>query len=99
MLCSLSSIATLRSAVLMLENMRRLYPRGAGNRGVSVDVGGAMLGPNWVLVRQTSQGSHASGREEAATLQPPFLNRLEADWLFRQSRHIADALDAGHVDL
>jgi hypothetical protein len=34
----------------MLEHMQRLYPRGAANRGICVDVEGAMLGPNCVLV-------------------------------------------------
>jgi hypothetical protein len=31
----------------MLQDMRRLHPRGAGNRGLCVDAEGAMLGSEW----------------------------------------------------
>jgi hypothetical protein len=33
-------------------DMRRLHLRGAANRGICVDVEGAMLGPHCVLVNQ-----------------------------------------------
>jgi hypothetical protein len=38
----------------MDEEMWRLHPRGAANRGVAVDIAGAMLGPICMLVEKTS---------------------------------------------
>ena len=84
----------------MLDNMRRLHPRGAANRGVCVDAEGAMLGPASVLVRRTAQGFRGIAREDASTLQKRALRTTEdEDWLFRQCRRIAEALDKGEIAL
>jgi hypothetical protein len=80
--------------------MRRLHPRGAANRGLCVDADGAMLGPDCVLVHKTAHGYRAIGRGEAAALQAAFLaGDREQDWLFKQTRRIADALDDGELAL
>jgi hypothetical protein len=84
----------------MLEQMRRLHPRGAANRGICVDADGAMLGPNNVLVQRTARGYRGIEREDAASLQRIILGDYrEPDWLFSQSRRIAKALDAGEIAL
>jgi len=82
----------------MLENLRRLYPRGAANRGISVDAEGAMLGPDVVLVRRTAQGYRSLRREEASALQQSLhgFDRDE-DWLFDQCARIAASLDRGEL--
>jgi hypothetical protein len=84
----------------MIHDMRRLYPRGAANRGVCVDADGAMFGPEWVLVRRTPRGFAALARDDAASLQKCVLgSERDPDWLFRQSQRIAAALDRGEVAL
>ena len=84
----------------MLEHMRRLHPRSAANRGICVDAEGAMLGPHCVLVNRSVQGYRGIGRDEAAALQAAFLDDYrEPDWLFRQARRIADALDKSEIAL
>jgi hypothetical protein len=84
----------------MFEYMRRLHPRGAANRGICVDADGAMVGPDNVLVQRTAKGYRGIERADAAALQRILLGDYrEPDWLFSQSRRIADALDAGEIAL
>src|SRR5579864_8481382 len=84
----------------MPEIMRRLHPRGAACRGICVDVDGAMLGPNCILVERTTTGFRAISRDEAASLQKCFSSLCrDADWLHRQCEHIADALNKGELAL
>jgi hypothetical protein len=84
----------------MFENMRRLHPRGATSRGICVDAGGAVLGPDCVLVQRTPLGFHGIDRGEASTIQKCVLDdSRDQDWLFRQCQRIADALDKGEVAL
>jgi hypothetical protein len=84
----------------MLDNMRRLHPRGAANRGICVDIEGAMLGPSCVLVRRMPQGFRGIEREDASALQKcVFGAGRDQDWLFRQCSRIADALDQGEITL
>jgi ISXO2-like transposase domain len=84
----------------MLENMRRLHPRGAASRGICVDANGAMLGPDCVLVQRTSRGYRSIERGAATTLQKAIIGAdRESDWLFRQAGRIADALDKGEIAL
>jgi hypothetical protein len=59
-----------------------------------------MLGPDCVLVRRTPAGCRSLSRGEAAVLQVfLFGDAEEPGWLFRQARHIGDALDAGQLAL
>ena len=82
----------------MIDQMRRLYPRDAANRGVCVDTEGATLGPDCVLVRRTATRYHEIERKEAAEVQRLILdNGLEQDWLFAQSSRIAQALNSGQI--
>jgi hypothetical protein len=84
----------------MLHKMRRLYPRGAANRGICVDAEGAMLGRDCILVSQTHRGFHAIDRNAALLLQKCLSDEDRDDnWLFRQCQRIADALNAGEVAL
>jgi hypothetical protein len=84
----------------MLDNMRTLHPRGAANRGICVDAEGAMLGPDCVLVRRAPGGFRSIARANAAVLQKCLLDGdQDRDWLFRQCRRIADALDKGELAL
>jgi hypothetical protein len=84
----------------MLENMRRLHPRGARSRGICVDAKGAVLGPDCVLVRRTPRGFYGIDRGQASTIQKCVLDdSRDQDWLFRQCQRIADALDKGDVAL
>jgi hypothetical protein len=95
------SYVTLHSpGVSMLQKIRRLHPRGPANRGICVDTDGAMLGPACALVRRTARGFQSIGRSEAAVLQKCVLvPSRDEDWLFRQSRRIADALGDGEIAL
>jgi hypothetical protein len=73
--------------------MRRLHPRGPTNRGVTVDIEGAMLGPDCVLVQRTTDGYRCLAQEDAAAIQALVFDRADdPDWLFRQCRRIAKAL-------
>lgn len=85
----------------MLENMRRLHSRGAGSRGISVDVDGAMLGPHCALVQRLPGGGYRGlERDAASVLQKAVFNdNREPDWLFRQTDRIAHALDKGEIAL
>ncbi len=84
----------------MLRDMRRLHPRGAANRGICVDIEGAMLGPDCVLVGRTRHGFRALERGQASTLQKCVLHTApDDDWLFRQCERISDALNKGEVAL
>ena len=84
----------------MIANMRRLHPRGAANRGTCVDVEGAMLGPECVLVDRSSSGYRAIGGDDAAGIQRcGFGVNRHWDWPFRQCQHIADALNKGEIAL
>lgn len=83
----------------MLYDMRRLHPRGAANRGICVDAGGAMAGPDSVLVQRSPQGYRGLDRRAAAAVQSLLLKGLEPEWLYAQTRRIADALDKGEIAL
>ncbi|MGH7061737.1 MAG: hypothetical protein ACREFH_15220, partial [Stellaceae bacterium] len=81
-------------------NMRRLDVRGPTSRRVVVDVESAMLGPDCVLVRPTSAGYRALGREEAAAIQELLSGTGDTpDRLFRICGGIAKALDEGQLAL
>jgi hypothetical protein len=68
---------------LMLDNMRRLHPRGPTNRGICVDADGAMLGPDCVLVEH-DLGLHRPIDRRAAGVIQGFLlpDHGDPDWLF-----------------
>src|ERR1700722_11255603 len=84
----------------MIENMRRLHPRGAANRGICVDAKGAMFGPDCVLVRRTPAGFRAIEYEAAIAVQKCALGaNVDGDWLLRQCQRIADALNKGEIAL
>lgn len=84
----------------MVRNMRRLHPRGAAGPGICVDVEGATIGPDCILVRRTSCGYRAIDREDASTLQKCLFDAMpDQDWLFRQCQRIADALQKGEIAL
>jgi hypothetical protein len=84
----------------MLENIRRLYPRGSANRGICVDGEGAMLGTDCVLVRRFRQGFCVLERSQASAIQKCALSTaLDEDWLFRQCHRISDALNKGEIAL
>src|SRR5262249_15492345 len=90
----------MRHSLLMFDSMRRLHPRGAANRGVSVDAAGAMLGPNCTLVNRSPRGYRPISRTHAASLQKPLLDTdRDPDWLFEQCARIAEALDRGELAL
>ena len=84
----------------MFETMQRLHPRGASNRGVCVDALGAMLGPECVLVERTPNGFSVVPRGVARHAQHLLFKRGDnPDWLYEQSRRIADALNRGEIAL
>jgi hypothetical protein len=84
----------------MLDNMRRLHPRGAASRGISADADGAMLGPDCILVSRTRHGYRGMAKDKAEVLQTAFLDDdREPDWLFHQCRRIADALNKDQIAL
>ena len=59
-----------------------------------------MLGPDCVLVHRTPGGFRGLARNDAARLQKCALNAdCDAEWLFRQSQRIADALNKGEIAL
>ncbi len=73
--------------------MRRLYERSPSSRGVAVDINGATLGPDCVLVRRTPEGYRCLSQDEAATIQALVIDREDdPDWLFRQCHRIIKAL-------
>jgi hypothetical protein len=80
--------------------IRRLYDRGRENPGIAVDAEGVMLGPDCALVRRTPEGYRCIDNEDAAALQDCLSgDRRDSDWLFRQCRRIAKALDNNDVAL
>ena len=80
--------------------MRQLYPRGRDSRGVVVDGDGATLGPDCALVGRTPKGFRCLTPVEARAIQAAVLGQLDdPDWLFEQSRRIADALSRGEIAL
>ena len=83
----------------MFDNMRRLHWRGPASRGLAVDVDGAIVGPDCVLIRRMEHGYRCIAREEAAAALQGFLigDGWAADWLFEQCRRIATALDNGEI--
>lgn len=84
----------------MLENVRRLHPRGAANKGICVDAAGAMLGPDCVLVGRNLGGYRVLDRDLATALQKcALVADRDRDWLFRQCQRIAEALDKGEIAL
>ncbi len=84
----------------MIQTMRRLYPRGAANRGVCVDADGATLGPDWALVERTLAGYEVTPRTASRDVQKVLLlDRPEPDWLYQQGQRIADALNRGEIAL
>jgi hypothetical protein len=84
----------------MFETMRRLHSRGPAGRGIVVDREGAMVGPDCILVRHTARGYRCLARDAAAQLQDFLLgDGSEPDWLFRQCRRIAEALDKDEIAL
>jgi hypothetical protein len=59
-----------------------------------------MLGPDCVLVHRTPAGFHAIDHEAAVAVQKSVLGgKVDQDWLFRQCRRIADALNKGEIAL
>jgi hypothetical protein len=84
----------------MEEIIRRLYDRGPENPGIAVDAEGVMVGPDCALVRRTPEGYRCIDAAEAAALQDCLSgDRRDSDWLFRQCRRIAKALDNNDVSL
>jgi hypothetical protein len=84
----------------MFDNMRRLHRRGPASRGLAVDVDGAIVGPDCVLVHRAEHGYRCVTRQEAAALQDFLLgDGWGADWLFEQCRRIAKALDNREIAL
>src|SRR5580704_13731549 len=84
----------------MLKDMRRLHPRGAANRGICVDVDGAMLGPNCVLVSRSAGGYRSLTYSDAEFTQKiAFGPSSDPSWLYDQCHRIADALNRGEVAL
>ena len=84
----------------MYEVMRRLHPRGTASTGITVDPDGAILGPDCILVRSTTEGYRCISRGEAAALQEfLFADGAEPDWLFGQCCRIAKALDRQEIAL
>jgi hypothetical protein len=84
----------------MFDTLRRLHPRGPSSRGVAVDVAGALLGPDCVLVRRTPQGFRCVAPGEARAIQAAALSCLaDPDWLFEQCQRIAGSLAKGETAL
>jgi hypothetical protein len=84
----------------ILVNVRRLHARGSTGRGMVVDHGGAMLGPDCVLVQRTAHGYRCATRSEVATVQEiVFGNDCRPNWLFDQCCRIAEALNDNQVAL
>jgi hypothetical protein len=84
----------------VFEAMLKLHQRGAASRGVCVDVDGAMLGPNTVLVERVGTVFRCASREAMHKIQNVVLSASgNPDWLFEQGQRIADALGRGEVAL
>lgn len=82
------------------QSMRRLHSRGPSSRGVTVDIDGAMLGPDCVLVRRMSDGYRCLTQNKAAAIQALLLDQAEDPaWLFQQCRRITSALTDRNIAL
>jgi len=80
--------------------MRRSHPRGPSSRGVTVDIDGAMLGPDCVLIQRTPEGYRCVTQDEAAAIQALVVARVDdPDWLFRQCHRITKALADQNIAL
>lgn len=76
----------------------RLHSRGPSCRGVVVDIEGAMLGPECILVRRTPSGYRSLSPSEAAdVLRAMFHEDRDRAQLFRRCQRIAKALEAGDL--
>ena len=65
-----------------------------------MDIDGATLGPECVLIRRTPSGYRCVSKDEAATLQALAIDRKDdPDWLFRQCHRIVKALSGGNFVL
>lgn len=81
---------------LQLGPPRRLHPRGLASRGVTVDVEGVALGPDYLLVRRTQAGYQTASRSEIRTLLDlAFDYRGDEAPFHRRCATIAKALDDG----
>ena len=84
----------------MIQTVRQLRARGAAGHGICVDVEGATLGPDCVLVRRTANFYRCVSPEEARAIQGIALAPShDPDWLFEQSRRICQALQNGETAL
>jgi len=89
-----------RCSPAIINNMRRLYPRGTANLGICVDAEGAVLGPNCALVNPAPGGFRTIERSDAALVQKCLLDEDRGDdWLLQQCQRIADALNKGEITL
>jgi hypothetical protein len=76
--------------------MRRL--RGSESRGLAVDIEGAALGPDCVLVRRTPEGYRCASLEEiSVALAVAYSDDQEAATVFTGACRIAKALADGEV--
>lgn len=84
----------------MFATMHKLYPRSAANRGVCVDIDGAILGPDCILVERIQKGYRVVPRSVARDAQDLCLKHADdPDWLYQQSQRIAAALNRGEIAL
>jgi hypothetical protein len=99
----------LQSAAAHRQNRRRGLPRphgcaprngGGDSRGLAVDIEGAALGPDFVLVRRTPGGCRCADRDEiATTLRAVYGTDRDAAAIFAGACRIAEALAEGEVAL
>ncbi len=78
--------------------MQRLYERGGESRGLTVDIEGAALGPDCVLVRRTSDGYRCADLDEIRiALAVAYGGDQHAAAIFAGACRIAKALADGEV--
>ncbi len=78
--------------------MRRLHERGCQSRGLTVDIEGAALGPDCILVRRTPSGYRCADLGEIRkTLGTAYGDDQDAAAVFAGARRIAEALARGEV--
>lgn len=81
-----------------LGPIRKLYERGPQCRGLAVDSGGVVLGPDWILVRRTADGYRPASPDQIATLwRLAFDDPADPHRLAAQLDGIARALDVGDL--
>ena len=73
--------------------MLKLYPRGAASRGVCVDVDGAMLGPDTVLVERAGKAFRCASRETMHEIQSVVLGGHRHCWRLYRAGSIRRAAD------